>query len=292
MNYFCCDERRRAALHTENQRRQAAGQPLLNGIDYLEVLDRDAPMGVERQRTLLVRLFAPVGGLNATNIRLEGGERVNPVRVEWAQAATAAGGPFATMPDPNRLLVVRTDSTGDYSTYRFALLAQLNANEPPAGFDPMFSAVDFSFKVECPSDFDCHVDHICRPPTRPTPLLDYLAKDYESFRRLMLDRMALLAPQWTERSAADQGVALVETLAYVADHLSYQQDAIGTEAYLGTARRRVSVRRHARFVDYRMHDGCSARVWVQVWCEGTTVGVSLPRGTPLFTRVLPEAGSF
>jgi hypothetical protein len=46
-------------------------------------------------------------------------------------------------------------------------------------------------------------------------------------------------------------VALVETLAYVGDHLSYTQDAVATEAYLGTARRRTSLRRHARLLDYR-----------------------------------------
>ena len=71
-------------------------------------------------------------------------------------------------------------------------------------------------------------------------------------------------PDWAERNPADLGVALVEVLAYVADHLSYRQDAIATEAYLGTARRRVSVRRHARLVDYPMHDGCNARTWLHV----------------------------
>ena len=61
----------------------------------------------------------------------------------------------------------------------------------------------------------------------------------------------------------DLGTALVELLAYAADHLSYQQDAVANEAYLETARRRVSVRRHARLVDYRMHDGASARTQPQ-----------------------------
>lgn len=39
---------------------------------------------------------------------------------------------------------------------------------------------------------------------------------------------------------------------------------MGTEAYLGTARRRQSLRRHARLVDYRIHEGCNARAWVHV----------------------------
>jgi hypothetical protein len=60
----------------------------------------------------------------------------------------------------------------------------------------------------------------------------------------------------------DLGIALVEALAYTADQLSYYQDAVATEAYLGTARKRISVRRHARLVDYRMHEGCNARAFV------------------------------
>ena len=39
---------------------------------------------------------------------------------------------------------------------------------------------------------------------------------------------------------------------------------MATEAYLQTARRRVSVRRHARLVDYYLHEGCNARAWVFV----------------------------
>ena len=62
----------------------------------------------------------------------------------------------------------------------------------------------------------------------------------------------------------DLGITLVEVLAYVGDYLSYYQDAVATEAYLDTARQRISVRRHARLVDYLMHEGCNARAWVCV----------------------------
>src|SRR5262249_52819291 len=82
----------------------------------------------------------------------------------------------------------------------------------------------------------------CRPELLQEPELDYLAKDYASFRGLMLDRMAALTPEWQERSPADGHVALVELLAYTADGLSYEQDAVATQAYLGTARRRLSLR--------------------------------------------------
>jgi hypothetical protein len=101
----------------------------------------------------------------------------------------------------------------------------------------------------------------------------------------MLDRLSLLAPGWTERNAADVGVTLVELLAYVGDELSYRQDAVATEAYLATARRRTSLRRHARLVDYLVHDGCNARAWVRVRLTGTGSAVALERSTVLLTHV-------
>jgi hypothetical protein len=57
---------------------------------------------------------------------------------------------------------------------------------------------------------------------------------------------------------------LAELLAYCGDQLSYQQDAVATEAYLATARSRISLRRHALLVDYPVHDGCNARTWIRL----------------------------
>lgn len=114
------------------------------------------------------------------------------------------------------------------------------------------------------------------------PHIDYLAKDFASFRQLMLDHLSVLVPNWNEESPADIGHVLVETLAYAADYLSYYQDAVATEAYLDTARLRRSVRRHARLLDYFLHEGCNARVWVQVAVQHD---LRLPRGTLLLTNI-------
>ena len=78
-------------------------------------------------------------------------------------------------------------------------------------------------------------------------------------------------------------VTLVELLAYAGDSLSYFQDAVATEAYLGTARRRASVRRHARLVDYHVHDGANARAWVVARAGPGADGAVLPRGTMVLT---------
>ena len=131
------------------------------------------------------------------------------------------------------------------------------------------------------------------PPVRPSRgtsrRIDYLARDFNSLRQLLLDRLAMIAPDWTDRNVADLGVTLIELLAYVGDQLSYRQDAVATEAYLGTARRRISARRHTRLVDYRMHDGCNARAWLQVRVADDVVGaVVLPKGTQVLTAVVNQ----
>jgi baseplate J-like protein len=264
MIYVCCDERRR----------NAARESALNGIDYLEVLDAEAPPN-ERQRLLSVHFVNDqhLVPLKAANFRIEGGERITNVQV---QSVSTAGNP------PN-VLTLKLDKWGDFSSYTLRLVQDPQEPEPPAGFDRILSTLKFSFKVECPTDFDCRQDRGCPPEAEREPDIDYLAKDYASFRRLILDRLAVLAPQWKERNAADLGMALVELLAYDADSLSYRQDAVMTEAYFETARRRVSVRRHSRLVDYFMHDGCNARAWVQISVNANNVVIE--KGTQLLTRI-------
>ena len=281
MKFHCCDPRRLEVL-----RRFGSD----NAIDFVEVLDRAAPAGVARQRTLFVRLLRDGFTLTPDDIRIDGGERIRRVGVVWCAPADAlpAGEPaslVAGIDDLPRTLVIRTDSEGDYSRYTLSLVVNSGSDDPPAGFDPRLSSIAFSFKVECPSDFDCAQAQPCPPEPASTPNIDYLAKDYPGFRRLMLDRLNLLTPGWAERSAADVGMTLVELLAYAADNLSYRQDAIANEAYLGTARRRVSVRRHARLVDYHLHEGCNARAWVQVRVAEGAGTLELARGTPLLSRI-------
>lgn len=282
----CPEDQRRARL-----RALARGGGNLNGIDYLEVLDRDAPAGSPPQQTLLLHCFRPVNGLDEHNVRILGGVRVTQIGVAWAASASAVPAGrlnqaetafFAALPDRDRVFVVRTTSTGDFSTYTLRLiLSPSQPTAPPVSFDPVLSTIDFSFKVDCFSDFDCQVTPVCPEETLSSPQIDYMAKDYASFRRLMLDRLSVVAPDWQERNAADFGIALVEVLAYTADYLSYYQDAVATEAYLGTARRRISVRRHARLVDYFLSEGVNARAWVHVPVKpgGDADGATLPAGT-------------
>lgn len=283
MIYHCCDPRRRELV---------LAHPTLNGIDFIEVLDNEAPPLTPRQRTLLVRFLKPAPVLTTDNFEIEGGERIADVGVEWVSPADVpdlavidpieAGLPayLTGLPQPDHVVAVRASSSGDYSIYRLRLVAAPGSLSPPNGIDRLLAEIAFSFKVECPTDFDCKPALDCPPELEETPALSYLAKDYQSFRRLMLGRMAQLMPDWRERSPADLGVTMVEALAYTADRLSYAQDAVATEAYLATARRRSSVRRHARLVDYYMHDGGNARAWVQV--RTSLNGTSIQAGRERF----------
>ena len=274
MTYSCCDELRRQPVRDH---------PTLNGINFLEVIDRAAPTEAERQRKLEVHFVKPLATPTpkAVNIRIDGGERVTPIRVLGVSVGTG------TSAD---VLTVEVEQAGDFSLYTLRLVTSALDDSVPPGFDPQLAAIEFSFKVECSSPFDCAPQHRCPEETGPAPVIDYLAKDYASFRRVMLDRMAAIMPQWKERNAADLGVMLVEALAYTADQLSYQQDAVATEAYLGTARRRISVRRHARLMDYFMSEGCNARTWIQLEVSADVLRAdpadpAVPAGTKFTTRI-------
>ena len=102
-------------------------------------------------------------------------------------------------PDPtlDDYLEIHVNKAGDFSNYTISVVNAVNGqptNEPMDGFDPRYSQVCFSFKASCPTDLDCKQPCTCPPPQRTQPDIDYLAKDYESFRQLILDRMALIMP--------------------------------------------------------------------------------------------------
>jgi hypothetical protein len=260
MIYHCCSELRRNRIQ---------GHPTLNGIDFLEVT------GDPKNPSLEVNFINDLAGsLPSQAFTITGGEKIDDVA------------PQTVTPSGSRQLVVTVNHPGDFSICTLRI-------HPPAGspiaIDDHLNSVDFSFKTHCPSEFDCEAPDTCLEKPLEQPVINYLAKDYASFRQLMLDRLSVLMPDWQERSPADLNITLVELLAYVGDYLSYRQDAVATEAYLGTARRRVSIRRHARLVDYPMHDGCSARAWVQVQVSADSV--RLERGTPFFTRLIDPIGN-
>jgi uncharacterized phage protein gp47/JayE len=292
MIFSCCNENRKAAV---------LNSPALNGIAYLEVLGSAAPSSVPGKQILFIHCLNPLSPTlvfgpapvsqgaappsGPINVLIAGGESITTISVDWIIPAieidpvksppevTALLPIVGAMTDKANVLVVRTHEAGDFSPYSLRLVNDVVAaatdsfaiTEVFSGFDPQLAEVQFFFQVGVSPSFDCAPPPAdCPPPQSTPPPINYLAKDYGSFRTLILDRLNQLLPASVGANEADLAVVLAELIAYRADQLSYQQDAIATEAYLETARSRVSLRRHARLVGYHVHDGCNARTWVNV----------------------------
>jgi hypothetical protein len=239
-------------------RREEIRRQKRNGIDFVEVSDN--------QRSLYVHFFGKAPAtIEKENVRIDGGRRIRQIRVLEIRLCVIEA------QELDDCMEVFVDRPGDFSTYTLRLV-KTGTDEPYEGFDERYAQATFSFKVNCPSDLDCAAADVCPVTPLFEPEINYLAKDYASFRQLMLDRLALIMPSWTESHVPDLGITVIEILAYVGDYLSYYQDAVATEAYLSTARQRISVRRHARLIDYQMHEGCNARAWV---CLNTSVDQTL-----------------
>ena len=252
---LCGDEQRRAEVFS---------LPLdLNGIDFVECRDDTFP---PRLDVVFVKTTTsiPIDLVGKPDLfRIEGGMRITGIRVTKVEAGTSLD-----------RLKVTLDAQGDFSFYRLVI------THPK--LDPRLDSAVFRFRASCPTEIDCRQETECPPETVVEPALDYLAKDYASFRQLLLDLIPQRNPGWVERNPADLGIALVELLAYAGDHLSYFQDAVATEAYLDTCRQRVSAKRHARMIDYRMHDGRNA--WTFAHLEVSDDG-TVPRKALLLTRI-------
>ena len=238
------------------------------------------------------RRVAVVGGVRADPDR-------NPVGVAWAASARSIVGPDGGPPGPlppgvtpsdraivaaavaserlDRVLIVRTTTPGDLSGYVLRIVAADEVGLPPE-LDPPLAQDRFNFAIDCPSTLDCATRTHAGVEPGEQPNLDYLARDYPLLRRRLLDRMASIVPGWTDTTAADVGVTLIELMAHLGDLYAYRQDAAAVEAYLTTARQRTSVRRHARLLGHLMSDGCAARTWLALT---TAAVVDLPAGSPV-----------
>ncbi|MEU9154400.1 putative baseplate assembly protein [Streptomyces sp. NPDC048417] len=258
---------------TTATRRAKVRAAQLNGVDAVEVGDDGLLLTV----TFLGK--AP-HGLGPENVRIDGGRRITGITCVDVSVEREED------PELDDRLYVTLDKPGDTSRYRLALVETdpygRPGTEPFRGFDQRYHSAGFSFRPDCPTPFDCRDTSRGEPDLPSAPVVDYTARDYDTIRKLLLDRLALTTPDWVERNPADLGMTLVELLAHTGDQISYQQDAVATEAYLETARRRVSVRRHVRLIDYAMHDGCTARAYVTVQTAGDT---TLAPGTFRFASV-------
>lgn len=276
----------------------------LNGISHAIVVDQHPVLSQRlRQRIVLVCFENAFGvsDLEPERVTIDGGVRLPAVPVRWVwplatitrvvdpeltaherDGLSAIAGERAAAGDLARWLVVCTEERGDFSRYVLRI-----SGDPR--FDRLLSATTVEFKIDCSVSLDCRTDTTCVAEPEPAPALDYLTRDFAGFRRLMLERLSVLGAADAEQNPSGLWSVLVELVAARADQLAYAQDAVATEAYLHTARKRSSVRRHVRQLDYRLHEGVNARAWVHLEAApGVDRTDPIPAGTLLVTR-LPGA---
>jgi Baseplate J-like protein len=200
----------------------------------------------------LAEIVAAFNDSNAPLVfRIRGGSRIVGGSVRGQVHVAAVQGTS----DPKRLRL-SVSPIGDYSTYTLELLFS------PLRIDPFFASLPLKFRPGCFSS-DC-VPPVARSAAAKNPAIDYLVKDYDSFRHTLMAAMAARVPGWTSTSEADHDQVLIDLFAAAADELSDYQDRVANEAYFATARKRVSLVRHARLMDYHAHEGNQASTWIAV----------------------------
>ncbi len=247
----------------------------LNGIDFVEIAnDAETLLRIQFLTTTpdATALAAAITGATVT-----GGQSIATVEVQppssWSWSTAPSGRPVVDM---------SVAAPGDFSTYTLTLLTNAEV------LDRYYDHVAFSFKAGCVSTTDCEP----KPPPPGqveggAPPIDYLAKDFDSFRRALSEFSTRRYPAWQERSEADFGVMFMEALASLADDLSYQQDRIAAEAWLDTATERRSLVQLARLVDYEPAVAAVASTMLQF--QMATPG-TIPAGV-LVSAYAPD-GSF
>jgi len=223
-------------------------------------------------------LFQPsttVHGLRAAQARLAGTQRTVGVWLYrdppapladpglWALEPSPGGAPVSVAgatiePSPTPHVELELLGTPDPARYKLRV-------DPPAplAFDPLRTWLPVRLLPECPDLGSCFEPPAEVPLPAPSPVHDYLARDWRSLRAALVEYLVRRDPE-ADRSIADPTITLIELLAHVGDVLHYRLDRVATEAYLETARKRTSVRRHARLVDFELLEAASARTAVLV----------------------------
>ena len=234
-----------------------------------------AVLGVEFHNSLFLSALLQrinVDGIPPADVfQITGGSRIPagtaPGQVQVEAAAAGSTDTFVE-------LTVRP--IGDYSTYTLTVIHRdvvldsdnnvvLDSDGNPlleSKIDPLFASREFKFRPGC-FNTNCAPGSKYQAPGHE-PVIDYLAKDFASFKHVLINAMRMRVPGWQPTSEADLDQVLIDLIAADADELSDYQDRVMNEAYLGRARKRISLARHARLMDYHIHQGNQASTWLAV----------------------------
>lgn len=213
----------------------------------------------------------------------------------------AAPGVPAAISNPAGLSAIQY-RIGDFTSFRAAMLAAMTNPDLLAGgvtslqsavnpSDTAISVIDSgTFPASAPFQIKIDAEYLqvtnCLSPTdwavtRGTPAASH-----------DLDAFVMLVPpnpfaSWHEGIDADYQTMFVELWAYLADILTFYQERIANEAFLGTAALRDSLLRLAGLIDYRPSPGAAAGGWVG-FTAAANQSLTIPAGFRVGSR--PRSG--
>ncbi len=124
-------------------------------------------------------------------------------------------------------------------------------------------------------------------------IVNYNARDYDSLLRAMRELIPHKLPDWkTYESEADFGNVLLQLFAHMGDILSYYQDRVANESFLGTAQTRRSIIHHLRLIGYRLATAAPASTILTVSVPDSKNDVlNITRGSAFATKSQKNASS-
>jgi len=244
----------------------------LTGIDFVQVSELQTEITIFLHHDVLpVALAAVLAAIPADAFTIMGEGQVSPGSVRVVEHVTPLPAPV----DGRAVLRIRVAAPGGFGYYR------LHIDDP--AIDPYFNGIRFTFKAACDSDLDCESE------PRPCPVdtvvdfpVDYRARDFWSYRQVLMDFASQRYPDWQDRLEADVGMMILELVAATGDEFAYAQDRIAREAKFDTASQRRSLRHLARLVDYEIDNGSGAFAWIDVTA---TAAANVPAGTAISDAV-------
>lgn len=233
----------------------AQGLPAaLTGVDFLWVNPADhrelAVFFVIEPDALARPVDTTAAEFTATITGLEDGRDIGVVAQSWVARVDATGATRLT-------LTLLAAEDGGFQFYRLRV-TDTPIDAGASRIDGFCDTLDFSFKQGCPSPFDCKPRGECPPAETPDYPVDYLARDFESFRAALSAYAADRHPDWQIDTPADFGAMMAEMFSALGDEFAFLQDGLQAEGYLGTLRERRSFSQLARLLDYRPDPGQSA----------------------------------
>lgn len=108
--------------------------------------------------------------------------------------------------------------------------------------------------------------------------LRYDLREYEDFKKDMIERLKKAIPEYSDFSDSDFGMVLIDLVAHGLDVLSYYNEKVANEAYLETAEERESIVKIAKMLGYTLEEATPSQVYEVFEITPKSKDFTIPKG--------------